>query len=126
MDSELQILISAVDEASETIAEVSESMTGMAEEVDAASNAASDSFAEFGLQVNETTGEKENALLTQEQSFALAAQMVETDSQEMIDLMAEEGISAQEAAAVIEEANSTIAASSEDALGLGVHRPAVL
>lgn len=115
MESELQILISAVDEASGTIAEVGESMAGMADEVNASADAASESFAEFGLQVNATTGEIENALLTQEQSFALAADMVEQSSDEIIELMASEGISSQEAAAVIQEANATIAASSEEA-----------
>jgi hypothetical protein len=114
-DSELQILITAIDEASETIAEVSESVSGMAEEVATATDAAGDSFAEFGLQVNETTGEIENALLTQEQSFAVAADLVNASSEEMIDIMLEEGVTAQEAAATIAEANATIAASSEAA-----------
>jgi hypothetical protein len=114
-DSELQILISAVDEASETIAEVGESVAGMADEVATATDAASGSFEEFGLQVNATTGEIENALLTQEQSFAVAADLVNASSEEMIDLMVEEGISAQEAAAVIAEANTTIGASSAGA-----------
>jgi hypothetical protein len=111
MDSELQILISAVDDASETLDAVGESAAGMADEITTATDAASDSFAEFGLQVNATTGEIENALLTQEQSFAVAADLVNASSDEMIDLMTEEGISAQEAAAVIEEANATIAES---------------
>jgi hypothetical protein len=115
MDSELQILISAVDEASGTIAEVGESVAAMADEVATSTDAASGSFEEFGLQVNATTGEIENALLTQEQSFALAADMVEQSSDEIIDLMASEGISSQEAAAVIQEANAEIAASSEEA-----------
>lgn len=115
MDSELQILISAVDEASGTIAEVGNSVGGLAEEVSVATDAASASFAEFGLQVNATTGEIQNALLTQEQSFALAADMVQQSSMEVIDLMAEEGISSEEAAAVIAEANASIAASGQEA-----------
>jgi hypothetical protein len=114
-ESELQILISAVDEASETIAEVSDSVSGLAEDVATATGAAGDSFAEFGLQVNETTGEITNALLTQEQSFALAADIAQQSSEEIINLMVEEGISSQEAAAVISEANATIAASGEAA-----------
>jgi len=114
-ESELQILISAVDEASETIAEVSDSVSGLAEDVATATGAAGDSFAEFGLQVNETTGEITNALLTQEQSFALAADIAQQSSEEIINLMVEEGISSQEAAAVIAEANATIAASGEAA-----------
>lgn len=114
-DSELQILISAVDEASETIAQISDSVAAMGDEVSSSATAAADSFAEFGLQVNETTGEIENALLTQEQSFALAADLVNASSEEMIDLMMDEGISAQEAAATIEEANAQIAASGEAA-----------
>lgn len=113
MDSELEILISAVDDASETIATVGESVAGMADEVATATDAASGSFEEFGLQVNATTGEIENALLTQEQSFALAADMVQQTSEEIIDLMASEGISSQEAAAVIAESNAAIAASAE-------------
>jgi hypothetical protein len=114
-EPELEILITAIDEASETIAEVSESVGAMGETVTAAADSASESFAEFGLQVNETTGEIENALLTQEQSFALAAQIAEQSSQEIIDVMLAEGVSAQEAAAVIAEADATIAASSEEA-----------
>jgi hypothetical protein len=115
MDSELQILISAVDEASGTIAEVGDSVAAMSESVTEATEAASSSFADFGLQVNETTGEIENALLTQEQSFALAADMATQSSDEIIELMASEGISSQEAAAVIQEANAEIAASGEAA-----------
>src|SRR5580658_9209939 len=115
MGSDLEILISAVDEASETIAEVGDSVAGMADQVATSTGAAADSFAEFGLQVDETTGEITNALLTQEQSFAVAADLVNASSEEMIDLMVEEGISAQEAAAVISEANATIAESSEAA-----------
>jgi hypothetical protein len=115
MESELEILISAVDEASGTIAEVGDSVAAMSDQVTTSTGAAADSFAEFGLQVDETTGEITNALLTQEQSFAVAADLVNASSEEMIDLMVEEGISAQEAAAVISEANATIAASSEAA-----------
>jgi hypothetical protein len=115
MESELEILISAVDEASGTIAEVGDSVAGMADQVATSTGAAGDSFAEFGLQVDETTGEITNALLTQEQSFAVAADLVNASSEEMIDLMVSEGISAQEAAAVISEANATIAESSEAA-----------
>ena len=115
MDSNLEILISAVDEASGTIAEVADSVASMGEEVSSATTAAADSFAEFGLQINETTGEIENALLTQEQSFALAAEVATQSSQEMIDVMLSEGVSAQEAAAVIQEANGEIAASGEAA-----------
>src|ERR1700728_619870 len=117
MESELQILISAVDEASETMAGIGEAVNGMAEDVSTATDAAGDSFAEFGLQVNATTGEIENALLTQEQSFALAADMAQQSSDEIIELMASEGISSQEAAAVIEESNAEIAASGEAASG---------
>jgi hypothetical protein len=116
-DSELQILITAVDEASETIDGVSASVTGMADEVAASTDAAAGSFAEFGLQVNATTGEIENALLTQEQSFAVAADLVNASNEEMIDLMVEEGITAQEAAATIAEANAEIASSSVAAKG---------
>jgi hypothetical protein len=87
----------------------------MAEDVTTATDAAGDSFAEFGLQVNETTGEIQNALLTQEQSFALAADIATQSSEEIIDLMVEEGISSQEAAAVIAESNATIASSGEEA-----------
>lgn len=115
MDSELQILISAVDEASETMAAIGESVNAMGEEVSSATDAASQSFAEFGLQINTTTGEIENALLTQDQSFALAAEVVQQSSQEIIDLMLEEGVTAQEAAATIAEADATIAASGEEA-----------
>jgi hypothetical protein len=115
MESELEILISAVDEASGTIAEVGDSVAGMADQVTTSTGAAADSFAEFGLQVDETTGEITNALLTQEQSFALCADMVNASTAEMEDLMVEEGISATEAAAVITEANATIASSSEAA-----------
>ena len=86
-DSELEILISAVDEASGTIAEVSDSVNAMAEGVATAADAAGASFNEFGLQVNETTGEITNALLTQEQSFALLAEIATQSSQEIIDLM---------------------------------------
>lgn len=115
MDTELEILISAVDDASGTIADVSDSLSEMATDATTATTAAGDAFAEFGLQVNETTGEITNALLTQEQSFALAAEMATQSSDEIIELMASEGISAQEAAATIAEANATIAASGETA-----------
>jgi hypothetical protein len=114
-DSELQILISAVDEASATIAEVSDSVNAMADDVTTAADAAAASFNEFGLQVNETTGEITNALLTQEQSFALLADIATQSSQEIIDLMLSEGISAQEAAATISEANAEIESSGEAA-----------
>jgi hypothetical protein len=112
---ELQILISAIDEASATMGDVGDSAAAMGDEVSSSASAAADSFAEFGLQVNETTGEIEDALLTQEESFALAADLVNASSEEMIDVMMSEGISAQEAAAVVEEANAEIAASSEAA-----------
>jgi len=115
MESELEILISAVDEASATMAEVGEAASALGEDVTEATSAASASFEEFGLQVNETTGEIENALLTQEQSFALAAEIAQQSSDEIIELMASEGISAQEASATIAEANATIAASGEEA-----------
>jgi len=114
-ESELQILISAVDEASATLSEVSDSVSALAEDVAASTGAAGNSFAEFGLQVNETTGEITNALLTQEQSFALAADIAQQSSAEIIELMASEGISSQEAAATIADANATIAASGEQA-----------
>src|SRR3984885_2123499 len=115
MDSELEIIISAVDEASATMAEVGEAASALGEDVSEATSAASASFEEFGLQVNETTGEITNALLTQEQSFALAADMAQQSSDEIIELMATEGISSQEAAATIAEANATIASSGEEA-----------
>jgi hypothetical protein len=113
-ESELQILISAVDEASETMAAVGESITGMAEEVSTATDAASASFAEFGLQVNATTGEIENAVLTQQQSFDMMTEVIQTDVAEIQDLILSEGISFQEASAVIEEANAQVAVSSEE------------
>jgi hypothetical protein len=115
MESELEILISAVDEASATMASVGEAASALGEDVAEATSAASAGFEEFGLQVNQTTGEIENALLTQEQSFAVAADIVNATSEEMIDLMLQEGISAQEAAAVIEEANAEIGSSAEAA-----------
>ena len=115
MESELEILISAVDEASETMAEVGESATALGDAVAESTTAASASFEEFGLQVNETTGEIENALLTQEQSFALAADIAQQTSDEIIDVMTSEGVSSQEAAATIAEANAAIASSSEAA-----------
>ena len=115
MDTVLQILISAVDEASGTIAEISDSVAGMAEDITTSTDAAGASFAEFGLQVDATTGEITNALQTQEQSFAVAADTINSTSDEMTELMVEEGISAQEAAATIAEANATIADSAEEA-----------
>jgi hypothetical protein len=115
MDSDLEIIVSAVDEASATMAEISDAVSSLGEDVSEATSAASASFEEFGLQVNETTGEITNALLTQEQSFALAADMAQQSSDEMIELMASEGISSEEAAATIAEANATIAASGEEA-----------
>jgi hypothetical protein len=115
MDTVLQILISAVDGASATLDEIGQSLSAMSEEAAATTEAASASFEEFGLQVNETTGEIENALLTQQQSFAVAADIVNSTSDEMTQVMVEEGVSAQEAAAVIAEANAEIASSSEEA-----------
>jgi hypothetical protein len=125
MDTVLQILISAVDEASETLAGISDSLSAMAEETAEASDAASASFEsmatsmetslnEVGLTMNTVTGEIEDALLTQEQSFALAAQVVEESDQEIIDQMLATGSTAQEAAADITEANAEIDASSEE------------
>ena len=98
-----------------TIAEVGDSVAGLADDVATATTPLATASHEFGLQVNETTGEIANALLTQEQSFALAADIATQSSEEIIDLMVEEGISSQEAAAVIAEANATIAASGEAA-----------
>jgi hypothetical protein len=115
MESELEILVTAVDEASATMAEIADSVSGMAEDVAAGTDAAGASFAEFGLQVNETTGEIEDALLTQQERFDMAAAVVAQDSEEMQQLMIDTGISAQEAAAVIAEADADIAASSEEA-----------
>jgi hypothetical protein len=115
MESELEILVTAVDEASATMAEIADSVSGMAEDVAAGTDAAGASFAEFGLQVNETTGEIEDALLTQQERFDMAAAVVAQDSEEMQQLMLDTGISAQEAAAVIAEADADIAASSEEA-----------
>lgn len=112
--SELEILITAVDEASEAFDEISESMDGMAEAASGAAEETDASLESVGLTMNEVTGEIEEALLTQQQSFALAAQVVEESDQEIIDVMLELGVTAQEAAATIAEANAEIAASSEE------------
>ncbi|HEY3742454.1 MAG TPA: hypothetical protein VGL53_21545 [Bryobacteraceae bacterium] len=115
MESELQILISAVDEASETIAEVGESVANMADEVSTSTNAAAESFAEFGLQVNATTGEIEDAMTSTETSMAAAAALAEENGDEIMQVMMDTGVSAQEAAATIAEANAAIEASSDAA-----------
>lgn len=114
MESDLEIVISAIDEASASFDEVNTSLGAMSEAASAASAEMDDSLESVGLTINETTGEIQNALLSQQQSFALAADMAQQSSDEIIDLMASEGISSQEAAAVIEEANAEIAASSEE------------
>jgi hypothetical protein len=93
--SNLEILITAVDEASAAF-----------ESVDEALNA-------VGLTMNETTGEIENATLTQQQSFDQLAEIVATDSEEIQQLMLDEGLSFEEASAVQQEANEAIATSSE-------------
>jgi hypothetical protein len=113
--SELEIIISAVDEASATLAEVGESMDGMASDVSQSVTAMDASLAEFGLQINATTGEIEEALLTQEQSFQLAAAVAQESNQEIIEQMLATGSTAEEAAADIVEANALIGGSSEQA-----------
>ncbi len=73
------------------------------------------SLNEVGLTMNSVTGEIDDALLTQEQSFALAAQIAQESDQEIIDAMLLTGTSAQEAAATIEEANAALSPSSPTA-----------
>ncbi len=130
MDTILQILISAVDNASETLAGISDELAMMADETAQASDSASASFDamatsmeaslnEVGLTMNSVTGEIDDALLTQEQSFALAAQIAQESDQEIIDAMLLTGTSAQEAAATIEEANAAIDASSAETASVG-------
>ena len=108
MDNEIEILISAVDDASATLAEVGTSMSEMTATMQA-------DLAEVGLAFNEATGTIENATLSQEQSFNLMAEVMQTDVAEIQELILSEGISFQEAAATVEEANAEIAASSEEA-----------
>lgn len=130
MDTILQILISAVDNASETLAGISDELAMMADETAQASDSASASFDsmatsmeaslnEVGLTMNSVTGEIDDALLTQEQAFTLAAQVAQESDQEIIDMMLETGTSAQESAAIIEEANAAIDASTAETAATG-------
>jgi hypothetical protein len=116
--SNLEIVISAIDEASAAFDEVSASLEGMSE-VAASTSAETDSSLEaVGLTMNQVTGEIEDALLTQQQSFALAAQVAQESDQEIIDTMLLTGTSAEESASIIEEANAAIGTSSEEAATL--------
>jgi hypothetical protein len=114
MESDLEIVISAIDEASASFDEVSESMAQMSEAAEASAAATDDSFESVGLTINEVTGEIQNAMLSQQQSVDLLAEVMQTDVAEIQELIISEGISFQEASAVIEEANAEIAASSEE------------
>jgi hypothetical protein len=115
LSSNLEIVISAVDEASAALEDVGRSMDDMATTAAAVSSSMDESLASVGLAMNETTGEIENAALTQEQSFNQLAEVLQTDSAEIQDLILSEGISFQEASAVVEEANAAIASSTDQA-----------
>jgi hypothetical protein len=126
MDTVLEILISAVDNASETLAEVSDSLNAMAAETtdaaeeasasfDAMTTSIDESFNEVLMTVNSATGEIQSALLTQDQSFQLAAAVAQESDQEIIDQMLMTASTAEEAAADIAEANALIASSAEEA-----------
>lgn len=124
-DNSLTISVNLVDEASAGLAELSDEVSVAAEDIAASGDAMAASLAEstsemdaslaeFGLTMNETTGEITNALLTQQQSFDLAAEAFAVDGEEMQQTMIDNGITAQEAAAVIDEANAEIEASSAE------------
>jgi hypothetical protein len=112
--SNLEIIISAVDEASAAIQEVNASFESMSEAADAASSATDASLESVGLTMSNVTGEIEDSMLSQQQSFDLLAEVMQTDSAEIQQLILDEGISFQEAAAVVEEANAEIAASTDE------------
>ena len=113
-ENELEILITAVDEASAAFESVGEAMGEMSAEAQAASSETEAALNEVGLTMNSVTGEITDALLTQEQSFAAAAALMQENGEEIMQVMMDTGASAQEAASIIEEANAEIASSSSE------------
>ncbi|HLY40485.1 MAG TPA: hypothetical protein VKR52_04685 [Terracidiphilus sp.] len=93
-------------------------MAQMSESASAAATQTDDAMESVGLTVNQVTGEIQNSLLSQQESFDLLTQVMQTDSEEIQQLILDEGISFQEASAVVEEANAEIASSSEGAAAL--------
>lgn len=106
-ETQLQIIISAVDEASEAIGEVGESMSTLSE---AASSAVSAVDAEFA-EMQENIAATGTAIGL---SYSQMAEMLEQDNAEIQQTMIDTGATADEAAATIEEANAAIAASGEE------------
>lgn len=104
MDSNLEILISAVDEASGTIAEVGDSVAAMAEEVSSSMDALSISTQKFADQFFENW----NAASAAVEGYANTVQI--SIDQVMADMDAY-GISAQQAADEIVAANARISTS---------------
>ncbi len=113
-DSELQILISAVDEASATLEEVNASLTAMAETADEAGTTTSEALDSVSASATAASGIIQTANQAQADSFALAAEIATQSDQEIIDAMLEFGVNAQTAASIVAGSNEEIAESSAE------------
>jgi hypothetical protein len=114
-DSELEIVITAVDEASAALAEVGDSFAELSEAATAASTETNESLDSVATTVSATTGQVSAAMQAQQESFALAAEIATQSDQEIIDTMLELGVNAQTAASIVAQSNEEIAESSEEA-----------
>jgi hypothetical protein len=116
--SNLEILITAVDEASAAFEEVNASLSALAEtanEAGAETSAALDSVSESATA---SSGIVQTANQAQADSFALAAEIATQSDQEIIDTMLEFEVNAQTAASIVAASNEEIGASSEEAATL--------
>jgi hypothetical protein len=112
--SNLEILITAVDEASAAFEEINESMGEMAAAAEAASTNTNESLDSVGATAQATSGELSAAMQAQNESFALAAEIATQSDQEIIDTMLEFGVNAQTAANIVVQSNEEIAESSAE------------
>jgi hypothetical protein len=116
--SNLEILITAVDEASAALEEVNESLSGLSEAATAAGTTTSEAMDSVSESATAASGIIQTANQAQAESFALAAEIATQSDQEIIDTMLELGVNAQTAASIVSLSNDEIGESSEAAATL--------
>src|SRR5580692_9592448 len=99
--SNLEILITAVDEASAALEEVNESLSGLSEAASEAGTVTSEALDSVSESATAATGIIQTANQAQAESFAMAAEIATQSDQEIIDTMLEFGVNAQTAASIV-------------------------
>jgi hypothetical protein len=116
--SNLEILITAVDEASAALEEVNASLSGLSEAASEAGVTTSEAMDSVSESATAATGIIQTANQAQAESFALAAEIATQSDQAIIDTMLEFSVNAQTAASIVSLSNEEIGASSEEAATL--------